>query len=762
MVHGRDRELRAISAFATELDPTTLVVSGLSGVGKTVTVLAALRQIGAHPTTVRVVRSCSSRPYAQGRSGRERLDLARWTAPAESEPGYEIDADGLLDTVGAGFELAGTGPRVLFVDDVDVLSTGRAAWLQYLGDLAYGRGWRVVAAVRHVPEGPRPDDMDVLDIDPLDEASLRLVLNGELGLPLAVDVAERLHWWSSGSPRIALELADELSPAQLRGDAGWIGPETVGPVARRAYRYLLDGLAVPAPAGRELGEVRANRPTSYHPLLALLRGEPVAGVPQSDGYSVFPGSATLAEMILDGLHLDSLSGMPQIDGEPRAAARAAGVTLLTGTTWADDSARQWVPASVGPEWTDHLWWREGAIVNHRQRAAGSRVAAALIKLERTGRISDPDRLRTDLGVIGSTSDLHWVGLCIQVRGRLLLGDGPGARQLLEDQQGTVSGRSVAEIVARDLAAARVAMFDGRAEDARARLAHATELRPSVADWLPVQGLRAAAAAMLDGREPTSQRPPRPGTWSTRALGEFAVDLGAAHLAVGHAARAAELLTIGLERCAWPYRGRVQARADLVEAAMHSGAIRDEVPRSVRRLVEPPTEPQERADAEPRAAHARMHAILAGQAVGPAGVEEWLPAAPPSVSLWQHLRFLVAYAGYSKARGNHESTESAVQEARALAALAGMPGWRVAIDTYAAGLSTADRPDWSGLNTGERELVRLALGGATNVQIAEMTYLSLRTVANRFRQIYAHLQVRDRRELNELGTVNPPGWLADQR
>jgi hypothetical protein len=47
VVHGRDRELRVIGHFATDLDPTVLVVRGLSGIGKTSTVLHALKQVGA-------------------------------------------------------------------------------------------------------------------------------------------------------------------------------------------------------------------------------------------------------------------------------------------------------------------------------------------------------------------------------------------------------------------------------------------------------------------------------------------------------------------------------------------------------------------------------------------------------------------------------------------------------------------------------------------------------------------------------------------
>lgn len=812
VVHGRDRELRLVEAFVTGLDPTTLVVSGLSGIGKSATVLAALHRIGAQASAVRLVRSCSSRPYAQALSGRLHLDLSAHSVPigsvsAGSVPigsvsGLELDATGLLDAVGSAVGPESAGPRILFVDDLDVLSAGRAAWLQQLGELAYERGWRILAAARHVPVGPLPDDVEVLDLGPLDARSLRLFLDAALGTPLAADVAERLHWWSSGNPRIALELADGLSPGQRRGGVHWPGPGAVGPVARRTFQVLLGGLdatarsrlakhPVLAAAGVldrtvddsaqwsvGLGTISVppgpgdvNRLAARYPLLALLCREQARGAadggPTDGGMAdagpaaggeqpAFPVAASLAEVILNGLHLDAIDGLSPCEREPRAAARAVGLTLLSGATWADDRALWWTPATVSPEWTDHLWWYGATAVEPAQSAAGERAATALIQLERTGFLADPSGLRADLDVIGSTRRLDWVGVCLQVRARLLLGDAAGARRLLDSESGTSSGRTVAEVVARHLAAARVAMFEGCAADVRQCLARVTDLRPSVADWLPVQGLRAAADAMLDGRAPTGSVPLSAEAWSTRALGEFAVDLGTAHLAVGQTERAAELLALGLERCQWPYRGRVQARADLVEAVLASRGIRGEMPRAA--LADPPIEPQERAGADTGAAYARLQGMLPDAGARVAGVEDWLPASH-LVSPWQRLRSLVAYGRYCLAHGDRAASEPALTEGRVLARLAGTPGWRKAIDACLAGFGTSDGPGWARLSGNDREFVRLALRGVTNARIAEAAYVSERTVANRLRHIYALLRVRDRKELMELAEVDPPGWLT---
>ncbi|MFD7311071.1 helix-turn-helix transcriptional regulator [Promicromonospora sp. NPDC059942] len=724
-------------------------MSGLSGIGKSATVLAALRRIDLRASAVRVVRSASSRPYAHGLAGRGGIDLGKQTRPTASGPGYEVDPVGLLEAVSAGIEIAPTGTRVLFIDDLEVLSPIRAAWLLRLGEAAYERGWRIMAAVRQAAPTSLPDDIERLAVGPLDEPSLRLVLADELSLPIAADVVSRLHRWSAGNPRIALELAHGLSPAQQRGDIEWPGPQSAGPAARRAYRYLLDGSGT-----------TTDDATVSHPLLALVHDELSATPTDEAGRSTFAGSATVAEAIWEGLHLDDVAQASRAGAEPRAAARAVGVTLLTGSIWAENGTGRWTPPAADAEWTDHLWWRDPTGVALSTRAAGARAAAALIELEHAGRLTDPAALRADLGLIGTVPEPHWVGLCVQVRGRLLLGDVSGARLVLEKQSGIAEGRSVAELVARDLAAARVAMFEGRAMDARTHLVRATDLRPSVQDWLPVRGLRVATTAMLDGKPPVTELPSQTGAWSTRALGEFAVDLGLAHLAVGHMKHAAELLTTGLERCAWPYRGRAQVRADLVESV----AAHDPTPEArilqVRWLLDPPVSLEERADADADTAHERMLAIL-DSGTGRNTIDEWLPVSLSPISPWQRLRTLIAYGRHTLTHGERNNAEAALRDARALARVTGLPGWDRAIDAYLSDHGARDERSWDELSEDEVGLVRLALRGATNAQIAEIAYVSVRTVANRFRQIYAVLRVRDRRELTETARSHPPKWLADE-
>ena len=777
MVHGRDRELRVIGHFATDLDPTVLVVRGLSGIGKTATVLHALKQVGAGASAVRVVRPCSPRPSAHDLDNSRRIDLSAWSVPDHEEQDSAFDAAGFLRAVSVWAGDGGPGPRVLFIDDVGVLTAERARWLQHLADEAYGQDWRVIAAVRSIAVDQLSDDVEVLELGPLDRLPLRRVLDMELSVPVAADVVEHLRWWSAGNPRLALELAGSLSAAELCGDVAWSGPESVSSGARRAYRAMLAGLdpatmtaLATAPLGGASVVRRDGRATVRHPLLALLCREArgtdghVVGRETQPVDRVGTGPGPVAS-VLDGLHLADLptrawAAVAAAPG-PRLAARAVGVSLMAGRTWRDHGGGPLVPDGVGPEWTDHLWWREPAAMgDDAARAAGARVAEALLGLEDTGELPDPAALRADLRLLGPTPGQDWVGVDIQVRALLALGDVVGARGLLADHSGATPGRTVAEIVARDLAAARVAAFDGRAVDVRAHLARAAELRPSVDGWLPVRGMRAAADAVADGTVPASTVPAQAGSWSPRVLGEYAADLGAAHLVVGQAEGAVALLTIALEHCAWPYRGRVQVRCDLVEAVMASTPPGKVGPRT-QRLLDPPLAPEERSAPDVAAAYTRLCALLADDGTPSAAFEAALQASTAPMSPWQRARMLVAYGRYAVTRGGRSTGDAMLDEARTLVRLAGMSGWLRGIDAFLAeaDASGGTGPEWEVLGGHEREMVRLAVHGATNSQIAQATFVSERTVVNRLRRAYATLGIRDRRDLVRLAETRPPAWLA---
>jgi DNA-binding CsgD family transcriptional regulator len=274
-------------------------------------------------------------------------------------------------------------------------------------------------------------------------------------------------------------------------------------------------------------------------------------------------------------------------------------------------------------------------------------------------------------------------------------------------------------------------------------------------------MRASADAVVDGTVPASAMPAQAGSWSARALGEYAADLGAAHLVVGQAEGAVALLTIALEHCAWPYRGRVQVRSDLVEAVMASTPPGQVGPRA-QRLLEPPVAPEERAAPDVAAAHSRLCALLADEGAPSAAFEAALHAPPAPMSPWQRVRTLVAYGRYAVTRGGRTTGVAMLDEARTLVRLAGMSGWLRGIDVFLAeaDASGGADPEWEVLGGHEREMVRLAVNGATNSQIAQATFVSERTVVNRLRRAYATLGIRDRRDLVRLAETRPPAWLVN--
>jgi DNA-binding NarL/FixJ family response regulator len=114
------------------------------------------------------------------------------------------------------------------------------------------------------------------------------------------------------------------------------------------------------------------------------------------------------------------------------------------------------------------------------------------------------------------------------------------------------------------------------------------------------------------------------------------------------------------------------------------------------------------------------------------------------------------------RGGRTTGIAMLDEARTLVRLAGMSGWLRGIDAFLAeaDASGGADPEWEVLGGHEREMVRLAVNGATNSQIAQATFVSERTVVNRLRRAYATLGIRDRRDLVRLAETRPPAWLVN--
>ncbi|WP_201845179.1 helix-turn-helix transcriptional regulator [Myceligenerans indicum] len=754
---------------------------GPSGSGKTATVMHALRGLGPDVPVLRVQRIWSRRPHARFLGPTERSDLV--VLPSDADGNV---ATGFFESVTEN--LGGKIPRVVFVDDAGVLTEKRLAWLQRLADEAFALDCRVVVAAEELAPDVLPDELDVLRLGPLGAPALRAFLTDALGLSIAADVVERITWWSEGNPRLALELAQELSVAQLRGGALWHGPDAAGTAARRTYRHLLervdesgaDLLAsfVLRQAGSCLGEepwdgaaglgddpslrvlaglglTEAHDGTWFlrHPLVAVLCAERNKAEPPAA-----PTAERRSEAMLRGLHMQELNPVlragPLSVACPKNRALAFTVSVLAGQTWGVPRAGASGDVDCR-EWADHVWWRAATGIPEPARESSRRLTAAALRVESEGVVRDPARLRADLEAVGETPGQHWLGLQLQIRMRLMLGDVSGARALVAAHVDD-DARGVAEQVARSLSVAMVAAVEGQFHDVRRQLDIIRRLRPGCDGWLVPRGLTALADAAIDGRVPDVGVPDALGNWSARAAAEFAADVGAAHLLLGRAREAVSLLAVSAEQCRWPYQCPVMVRADLVDAAVSAG----EVQALSAAIGGSAVNDCGALSADLRAAAARGAALLADGERALAAFDEAVRASTPPASIRQHVRTLVAYGRFRAARGDAGVAVAAFDRGRTLAQLAGLAGWTRGIDTAqtASGGAVASNR-WEGLRRDERTMVRLALKGATNSKIAESVFVSERTVVNRLRQVYRRLGIRDRRDLIRLAEECPPRWAA---
>ena len=782
VLHGRDREIRNIVALTTEFDPRTLMVVGPSGAGKTATIMHALRRIGPDNPVLRVARIWSRRPHARFLGEKERADLSERISDISERGTATTFFEYVADTCG------GRVPRVVFVDDAGVLDEERLAWIQQLADEAFALDCRVVVAAEDVGPAAPSDDLDILRIGPLDTTALRRFLTDTLGLALAADVVERIAWWSAGIPRLAHELAQELSVAQLRGGAIWHGPAEVGPAAQRAYRHLIAEVDEQAAGllasfvlrqpgsslGEEpwdgvagLGEDSSLRELAALGLVAEQDGQgfvrqPLVALLAAERHGVgLPRPAAqdrASAAMLHGLHLAELNPVlragPLSSSCPKSRALAFCVSTLTGQTWGLPHRGAGGGADRG-DWSDHVWWHTAAHLEPSLREAGTRLLSAALAVEIDGAVHEPEQLRADLDQVGRSQQQHWLGLHLQIRMRLMLGDISGARALVASHADD-DARGAAEQVAHNVSAALVAAVEGQFHDVRRHLESVRRLRPGGDGWLVLRGLGALADAAIDGRVPAVGVPDALGNWSPRAVAEFAADVGAAHLLLGRARDAVSLLAVSTEQCTWPYQCPVIVRADLVDAAVSAGDVQV-LPAAAGQDA---MRPCGTGSPDLRAAAARGRALLADGEDALTAFDGAVRSSTPPASIRQHVRTLVAYGRFRAGRGDSQIAVAAYDRARTLAQLAGLAGWTRGIDavqTASGGAVASNR--WDGLRRDERKMVRLALKGATNSKIAESVFVSERTVVNRLRQVYHRLGIRDRRDLIRLAEECPPQWAS---
>jgi ATP/maltotriose-dependent transcriptional regulator MalT len=316
-VIGREEELDSIEAFLTEVEqgPAALVLSGEPGIGKTILwetcVDKAAERFGrvltSHGVEAEATLSFAGLSELLGpvleeaadslaAPRRRALEIALLLAePGEHPPDAHAIGLAVLDVLHA---LAGRGPLVVALDDVQWLDPSSAAVLQIalrrlreepIGLLATLRGAREVVPFeleRALGEGR----LTRLWIGPLTLAALHHLLKERLGLELTRPELARVQETSEANPFFALELGRELERTGTRPTAGQAlrVPESLrellgGRLARlpvEAVDVLLHAAALARPT---VELVAAARPRRENVLEALEKAEDEGLILLDDG-----------------------------------------------------------------------------------------------------------------------------------------------------------------------------------------------------------------------------------------------------------------------------------------------------------------------------------------------------------------------------------------------------------------------------------------------------------------------------------------------
>jgi DNA-binding CsgD family transcriptional regulator len=241
VIVGRDEELGALRAFVASIaeGPAILVVEGEPGIGKTTlwrAAVAAAREAG-----IRVAQSSPAEAEAklafaalgdllEGLAVEVVGDLPvpqqralgaalLWEEVEGRSPDQRTVAVALLNVLR---RLAGAGPVLVAVDDVQWLDSSSAAALAFAARRLRGEpiglllarrvtGERLALGLdRSVAEGRQHR----VEVGPISPAALHCLLHDRLGLVLPSPVLRRLHQATGGNPFFALEVAPVL---QRRG-----------------------------------------------------------------------------------------------------------------------------------------------------------------------------------------------------------------------------------------------------------------------------------------------------------------------------------------------------------------------------------------------------------------------------------------------------------------------------------------------------------------------------------------------------------------
>jgi DNA-binding CsgD family transcriptional regulator len=268
---GRAPELAAFPQFldAVTQGPAALVLEGDAGIGKTAIWAAGVamaEERGYSVLSCRPTESETQLPFtalsdlldelpADALAGlpepqRRALDVAMlradWEGPAIERRAVSLAILGVLR------RLADEAPLILALDDMQWLDPPSAAGLQFalrrlemerVGLLATRRG-RGEALPPGPADGFAPDQLQRLEVGPLDRGSLSRLLLSRLREPLSPPAMLQLHRVSAGNPFLALEIAGALERRGVKLKSGEAFP--VPGNLRELVRDRLQGLPAEA------------------------------------------------------------------------------------------------------------------------------------------------------------------------------------------------------------------------------------------------------------------------------------------------------------------------------------------------------------------------------------------------------------------------------------------------------------------------------------------------------------------------------------
>ncbi len=317
----------------------------------------------------------------------------------------------------------------------------------------------------------------------------------------------------------------------------------------------------------------------------------------------------------------------------------------------------------------------------------------------------------------------------------------------------------------------VAAVEGHHRLVRDEIGKLSRLREDFARWPAARGLGMWSDAVIDGAAPPIVLDNELLGASSRAIGEYALDLAMGHLAVGNVDEALSLFEVGLDYSPWPYhwRGEVCGSALDAAAASHEAEVSaDRFTTALQSILG-----SESADAtESRSVtEARLHAVLvasipqhpderARTAIKSYG--RALARARRSGAMPQRIRVQVSYALQLMQLGQQAKADKLLSQASGAARFAAMGGWAKGIEKLGQPAVGAPKDVWISLDTSARSLVQMAVDGATNSAMANALFVSERTVVNRLRGVYRHLGVESRRGLISLIEQGRPSWLSKDK